>query len=759
MSLRSLLCVFILFCSDYVYSFEQKSLLFTESSTNDLCFDNLAERWDEGMPMGNGEVGALLWMKDGKLRLAIDRIDLWDLRPVPVFQGEPFTFKWVYEHVINKDYEAVQKWYDLSKCAGPTKIPGAALEFDISQFGKPVKNHLFLKQAVTNVEWNSGVQMQFFVHAEEPVGWFVINNVQSECLFNIVPPAYEKDSNNISDNKGSIDLASLGYKSGKIIRGENNLVYEQKGYGNFSYKVAVKWEQKNGLLIGVWSITSSESSLDACKLVDRALNEGIKKYYTSHLDWWQNFYAKSNIYVPDSLLMKQYYNEIYKMGCIARSYSYPISLQAVWTDDNGKLPPWKGDYHHDLNTQLSYWPFYVSNHLDEAMGYLKTLWKQKDTNKRYTRQYFGVNGLNVPGVCTLKGEPMGGWVQYALGPTVSSWLAHHFYLQWKYSGDRDFLKNYAYPYIKDVAIYLEEFTILKNGVRALPLSSSPEYNDNRLDAWFLEMSNFDRALLHFIFKVASELANELGREDDSLHWERLLNELPGYDLDSYGGLTIAPGYEHKSSHRHFSHLIGIYPLGLIDASYSPEDTHIIRASLENVNKYGSAHWNGYSYAWLAALKARFYDGDGALQALRDFILNFCSRNTFHLNGNQKNDNKSLYTKRAFTLEGNMAFAAGLQEMLLQSHTGIISVFPAIPLKWNKVAFRNLRAYGAFLVSSCLENGKIKVSCISEKGGPMLLRIPCNKQYVFKGNMNRLRMLNDVIRVETKKGERLDFVFY
>ena len=97
---------------------------------------------------------------------------------------------------------------------------------------------------------------------------------------------------------------------------------------------------------------------------------------------------------------------MYKFGSATRENSYPISLQAVWTADNGKLPPWKGDYHHDLNTQLSYWPAYAGNHLSEGLGYLNTLWNQRDTYKRYTRQYFETEGMNVPGVCTLTGEPM-----------------------------------------------------------------------------------------------------------------------------------------------------------------------------------------------------------------------------------------------------------------------------------------------------------------------------------------------------------------
>ena len=161
------------------------------------------------------------------------------------------------------------------------------------------------------------------------------------------------------------------------------------------------------------------------------MNAGIEAYYQTHQNWWNIFYSRSSVTLPDKVIEKQYYNEIYKMGSISRKDSYPISLQSVWTADNGQLPPWKGDYHHDLNTQLSYWSFYTGNYLEESYGYLHTLWNQLKENKRYTKTYFGTEGLNVPGVCTLLGQPMGGWCQYSLGPTVSAWLSQHFYLYLK----------------------------------------------------------------------------------------------------------------------------------------------------------------------------------------------------------------------------------------------------------------------------------------------------------------------------------------
>ena len=209
--------------------------------------------------------------------------------------------------------------------------------------------------------------------------------------------------------------------------------------------------------------------------------------------------------------MKQYYLEMYKLGCVSRQGAPAITLQAIWTADNGSLPPWKGDFHHDLNTQLSYWPCYTGNHLQEAVSYTDWLWATSAENKKYTKQFFGVNGLAVPGVTTISGNAMGGWIQYSLSPSVSSWLAQHFYWQWKYSMDKSFLAAKAYPYLHVVASFIEKITYLENGKRIIALSSSPEYHDNNINAWFTQYTNYDLSLYKFALSAAAEAAAAMSK--------------------------------------------------------------------------------------------------------------------------------------------------------------------------------------------------------------------------------------------------------
>ena len=731
-----------------------------------LQFSRLASSWDEAIPLGNGMLGALIWQKGDHLRFSLDQANLWDLRPMENFAKPEFSFKWVQQQVKDNNYKVVQNMFDApyDQLPAPSKIPGAALEFDTRGLGEVSQVRLTLNNGVSETKWKGGARLQAFVHASQPAGWFRFENVPKDFVPVLVPPRYQKTKTSASDSPVTgQDLQRLGYEQGNVTMESNKSVYKQKGWNGFEYEVAVAWKYSGNTLTGVWTVTSSISGKKGDKTAGELVSEQLKNTkfdsaLLSHTSWWQNFWSKSTISIPDTILEKQWYLEQYKFGSAARADAPPISLQAVWTADNGKLPPWKGDFHHDLNTQLSYWPAYSANHLDLEEGFLNWLWKYRETFKKYTKTYYGTSGMNVPGVTTLMGEPMGGWIQYSFGPTVGCWLAQHFYQHWIYSKDEKFLREKAYPWISDVAVYLSEISVKdQNGIRKLPISSSPEINDNSIKAWFPQTTNFDLAFIRWTFEKAAELANNLGKKEEAAKWESILAEWPAFALDSEGGMAFAPGHPYIESHRHFSHLVGWHPLGVIDWSNGEKDQEIIKSSLNNLEKRGPDYWCGYSYSWLGNLYARAFMGEKAAASLRIFSENFCLPNSFHVNGEQYNKGYSKFKYRPFTLEGNFAFAAGVQEMLIQSHTGIIHIFPAIPGDWKDAAFSTLRTAGAFLVSAEQKGGQVvKVEITSEKGGTCKLKNPFGvATYHVKYSWNgTLKTDKDILTIEFPKNGKV-----
>ena len=713
-----------------------KEQISPQVSKHDFHFRTLARSWDEGVPLGNGMLGALVWQKDSALRIALDRADLWDLRKVKEFERPEFRFSWVIDQVNKGDYKPVQALSDLpyERDAAPTKLPGAALEFEIPDVSAVEEVHLSLGQALCTVTWRSGIRLRTFVHATEPRGWFMIDGSATKIRPRIAAPPYglsDSSGRSPGGGPGGNDLRRLDYPAPRIIEGEREITYHQECSEGFFYDVWVGWTYgPNNELVGCWTISPNRPyglsrlvpTLGLRGVMQRAFDRDLR----SHRAWWSNFWSRSSIWLPDSILETQWYREMYKFGSASRPGAPPITLQAVWTADNGRLPPWKGDFHHDLNTQLSYWPAYSSNHLDEESAFLDWLWACKPVAERYTETFFGKEGLNFAGVSTLTGDPMGGWIQYSLSPTISAWLAQHFYLHWQYSMDRKFLEQSAYPWLRAVAVFLDEVSIRdKTGHRRLPLSSSPEINDNRIDAWFRTTTNYDLALIRWLYGAAEELAGELGKEEEAKRWGMICSEWPEFALDSVTKkLLVAPGIPLKESHRHFSHLMAIHPLGLIDWDGGEADKQIIFSSLSDLERLGTDWWCGYSYAWLGNLWARARNGGKAAEALRTFATCFCLPNSFHVNGDQSGTGKSKFIYRPFTLEGNFACAEGIQQMLLQSQGRIVRVFPAVPEAWKDVSFTDLRAEGALLISAERHDGKTGfVRIRSEKGGRVRVQNP------------------------------------
>ncbi|UCS92085.1 glycoside hydrolase family 95 protein [Echinicola marina] len=729
-----------------------------------LNFSYIPTTWDEGLPLGNGEIGALVWQNQDKLRMSLDHVDLWDLRKMENLDGEEYKFSWVKEQWEKDEYKKVQELFDVpyNRAPAPSKIRGAALEFATEKLGKVTSSRLDIASATVKIEWSSGATLSTFVHADRPIGWFKLEGKDVKDLIpNMIAPTYNLESESKKDQPiARNDLRRLGYPQGTIMQSPSEIVYIQPGWDGFEYQITVRWENTSNGIEGCWSITTNltNNEKDAKKITTEAIAEGFDASIPSHLDWWAKYWNKSSLQVPDSILQKQWYLEQYKFGAAARENTPPISLQAVWTADNGKLPPWKGDFHHDLNTQLSYWPSYTSNHLDLAKGYLNWLWENYPTFKTYTETYFETNGINVPGVGTLTGAPMGGWIQYAFGPTVSAWLSHHFYLHWRYSMDREFLKEEAYPWFKEVAIYLDEISEkTEDGKRKLPISASPEMHNNSRRAWFGETTNFDLANIRFAYTKAAELARELGLDNEAKKWEAILAEWPDYAIDETG-MMVAPGEALNSSHRHFSHLMAIHPLSMINWSDGDKAQTIIKNTLENLKTVGSSAWVGYSFSWLGNLQARALDGEGAAETLKIFASSFCLPNSFHVNGDQSGKGYSNLNYRPFTLEGNFAFAAGLQEMLLQSHEDFIRLFPAIPKDWEKASFNGFLAQGNFEISAeKINHDEIQAVINSPKGGTLKIINPfgedckVNGQALTKGNVfSKAMKVNESLELTFKK---------
>ncbi len=730
-----------------------------------LTYDKPAMVWDEAMPLGNGLLGALVWGDGHPLKISLDRTDLWDLRPVPEFHSDEYSYElmrqWVAQKRVDDLRRVYERPYDINP--GPTKIPAGRIELELGAKTTFTQAHLDLATATATTDFGSDVHAEIFVHAVDRVGLIRVRGAGLIQPRLVVPSFGGTPTKAQPGGMWELELAHLGYPDPERHGGEDWSGYVQQGWGELRFAVVLAWKQSGAGWLGAWSIQTNANGVDplaaAREACEKALAAGFAAAHRSHEQWWHDYWAQSAIHVPNAVIERQWYLETYKFGAAARADTPPITLQGPWTADNGQLPPWRGDYHHDLNTQLSYWPCYSGNHLEGGLGYLEWLWRTKPNAEDWTRRFFGLPGLNVPMTTDLNCEQIGGWHQYTHSATTAAWLAHHFYLHWRYSMDRDFLRDRAYPWLRESAVFLEAITeVGDDGQRMLPLSSSPEINDNRLDAWFPKITNYDLALVRWTFEKTAELADALDKAGEAAHWRARLAEMPQLAMAGEDGrLLVAPDYPLQDSHRHFSHLMAYHPLGLIRWEDGPSAQRTITASLAELDRLGSNYWTGYSFAWLASLRARARDGDGAARAIEVFSTAFCLRNGFHVNGDQSGEGYSRFTYRPFTLEGNFAAAAGIQEMLLQSYSGVIRIFPAIPENWADVSFRTLRAEGAFLVSAAREDGRTTlVEVTAERGGRIRLEDPFGGAPMVAEGIGRNEMERDdgMIQFDCAPGQRV-----
>jgi alpha-L-fucosidase 2 len=338
-----------------------------------------------------------------------------------------------------------------------------------------------------------------------------------------------------------------------------------------------------------------------------------------------------------------------------------------------------------------------------------------------------------------------------MSPTTAIWLAQHFYWQWKYGMNKAFLKQQCLPYFEEVAQFIGNIRVLDtvSNQYQLPLSSSPEYNNNSIHAWFSKFTNYDLSLVKSLYSQYKDLLNSSSEKTKPTILKGS-EQFPSFDINQTG-FTIAPQQNLEESHRHHAHLMAIYPLGLLNAD-KVADKIIMDKSLRWMEKMGTREWVGFSFSWAASLYAKAKEGDSAASMLKKFATNFVSTNSFHLNGDQRGGQFSNFTYRPFTLEGNFAFAQGVHEMLIQSNNGYVEIFPALPTNWNKAYFKTLRTEGAFLVSASLENRLTKeVIITAEAGGLLQLKLPF-KKFNFIGVQKKYEIKDNILKFIMKKGE-------
>ncbi|NQT53838.1 glycoside hydrolase N-terminal domain-containing protein, partial [bacterium] len=439
--------------------------------------------WDEAVPLGNGLLGGLLWGEGSTVRLSLDRGDLWDERPAKGIRWKDFNYATMIRLVAEGKNGELNAIFDRPYGdAHPTKIPAGRLEIVLDPAQRVKSFELALASAEGRAWLVEGGSIKAFFSAAQPVALVRIPGPEPKEL-RLRPPASVK---------------RLGYAAPQTGTDGGTQWFLQEAAQGLRYCACVGRRRADGATLLAVAVTSSKDGPDpvqaARKRVADALAAGYDRMLEPHLAYWRGFWGKSSLTVPQADILRHYYLVQYFYGAASRRGAPPMPLQGVWTADAGGLPPWKGDYHNDLNTQMTYIAYQTAGRFEEGRAFLDFMWRLLPVFRKFAKDFYDAPGAAVPGVMTLAGQALGGWGHYSLSPTMGAWNGHLFYLHWRYTGDAEFLRERAYPWCREVGQCLRH--LLKadaNGVLKLPLSTSPEIHGNSARAWLKPNTNYDLA--------------------------------------------------------------------------------------------------------------------------------------------------------------------------------------------------------------------------------------------------------------------------
>ena len=408
----------------------------------------------------------------------------------------------------------------------------------------------------------------------------------------------------------------------------------------------------------------------------------------------------------------------------SRPGGLPANLQGIWAEE--LQTPWNGDWHLNINVQMNYWPAEPTG-LGELHEPLFALTESLvKPGSRTARVYYNARGwvahvITNAWAFTAPGE-QASWSATTSG---SGWLCQHLWEHFLYTRDRAFLERY-YPVLREAARFYADILIEepKHGWLVTAPANSPENSflmpDGRRASVCMGPT-FDMQLLRYLFGAVIDASRLLGRDEEfRRELEQKRARLAPSRVGSDGRLMewLEEYREAEPQHRHVSHLWGLHPGSEITPEETPELAAAARKSLEARGDGGT----GWSLAWKVNFWARLGNGDRALRLLRNLLRPVSASETgVRMSGGGTYDN--LFCGHPpFQIDGNFGGAAGIVEMLVQSHNEVIRLLPALPVEWRQGRVRGVRARGGFEVDVAWRDGRLSEARIhSMHGGTLRLR--------------------------------------
>ncbi|TWU50620.1 hypothetical protein Poly51_39120 [Rubripirellula tenax] len=679
---------------------------------HDLVWTRAPMAWHDGPFLGNGMLGSMLHQTDDHhLRISLGRADVEDHQT----KGQPFISQ-----------SRLPNGYFKLKTSG--KITGFSGRLD-----------LYNAEARVRVTTDRGtIDIRGIVHSDDMVILYDLKPSDGEVAMELdfiplkaIAPARLQADREVASKGDKAHPSRKGWAAAPYQYNPEPVLTKIDGYHVSQQSLVAggetgtAWTIKNRpdgakqLLVSIEhsfpQATAAKNAVDHLKKIN---DESMESFVQRHRVWWHRYYPKSFLSLDDTRMESFYWIQVYKFGAGARKGRAFMDTMGPWMVEN---TAWANGW-FNLNTQLSYWFLSTANRLEVAESLFTKLDEKLPTlvanmPDQYGGQCAGMSTI-VPQTFISK-FPSG-----KLGFTGELlWTCHDYWLMLERTMDRQRTTEKFFPLLKkSVHTYLHFMVEGEDGLIHLPHTRSPEYGAG-------EDCNFNLALFRWGLRTLVNIDDRYGINDPLLpKWNDVLSRLVDYPKNE-NGFMVAKDFPFEQSHRHYSHLLMIYPICEINID-QPKNRDLIAKSVDHWINYPGRGNAGYSWSGAAAMYALQGDGEKAAGYLNTFL----KMQELYPNNPAMIHPTTMYTetKRIQPVtETPLSLCDSLQLMLLQSWGDKIRVFPAVPASWNNLCFDGMLAAGGFKIGAVRTNGKTQfVSVESLAGSPCIVRTDVSEMDVY-----------------------------
>jgi alpha-L-fucosidase 2 len=734
-----------------------------------LWFNKPASDWNEALPVGNGRLGAMIFGNVNHERLQLNESSVWSGAPVDFVNPKAKTSLPKIRKLLFEGHYAEAQDLAQRDMMGDKKVESSYqtlgdLWLDLNHGNHSINNYkreLDLEIAIAKVSYEmQGIQFIREIFSSAPDQVIVVRLTADKTKSISLNLHVSRPGNKASIKNDNETLWMREHvNNGVGVKLTSAFKVLTDGIVNAS-DTSIDVKNADAVTIFISAATDYEKKdfETICKNhLQNAASQSYEELRKKHIADYQQYFKRVSfdlgvtdaIYFPtdarvaatqqgniDPQLITLYYQfGRYLLISSSRPGGLPANLQGIWAD--GLTPPWSADYHININIQMNYWLSELTNLSELHEPFLRFINALREDGKKTARDMYGVNGAvahfttDAWHFTETYGQP-----RWAMWPMGMAWSVEHLWEHYLFTKDEKYLREFAYPAMKDAAIFCKEWLVKDpaTGNFVSGPSISPENGfkaDEGKIATMVMGPTMDHMIIRELF-INTIAASKILKTDAPFasSLDRMLKKLAPTKLGSDGRILewTKTFEEPEPGHRHISHLYGLHP-----GKELTKDSLLMKAARKTIDyrlSHGGGH-TGWSRAWIINFFARLHDGDAANENLQALLRKSTLPNLF--------DNHP-----PFQIDGNFGATAGITEMLLQSHTDEIQILPALPKAWRKGSIHGICARGGVVVNIDWENGVAsRISILSKVGGLIKLRNGAKvialtteegKNYTFNGKL-------------------------